>query len=61
MKLLTVAEKEGKMYQFSAELNEDQMRFLLEYAVHDLIKRGLMPVSEDTAPVSGQNTDEIQH
>lgn len=47
MKISTIIEKDGNAYEFSAELSQEQLVFLLEYAVRDLIVKGLMPYAHE--------------
>ena len=43
MKITAVVEKEGGLYQFTADLTAQQHQFLIEYALRDLVTRGLVP------------------
>lgn len=43
MHIKTVVETEAGMVEFTAELSPVQHAFLLEYAVRDLVKKGLIP------------------
>ena len=43
MKVVAVVEREGGVYQFTAELTATQHQFLIEYAIRDLVNKGLMP------------------
>ena len=43
MHITAIVEKEGGMFEFSAELSPQQHQFLLEYAIRDLVTRGLVP------------------
>ena len=47
MKVKTLIEKEGGIYEFTAELSDLQHQFLIEWALKDLIKRGLIPFNAD--------------
>ena len=47
MKITAVVEKEGGVYQFTAELTEIQHQFLIEYAIRDLVNKGLVPFKVD--------------
>lgn len=43
MKIKTLVERDGGVYEFTAELSELQHQFLIEWALKDLLKRGLIP------------------
>ncbi len=43
MKVTTIIEQEDGNYVFTAELSKDQHSFLLEYAIKDLMVKGLLP------------------
>lgn len=43
MKVKTVVENESGIFEFQAELTPQQHAFLLEYAIRDLIRKGLLP------------------
>lgn len=43
MKIKTVVENEEGTFEFQAELSAQQHAFLLEYAIRDLIRKGLLP------------------
>ena len=43
VKVVAVVEREGGVYQFTAELTASQHQFLIEYAIRDLVNKGLMP------------------
>lgn len=43
MKVKTIVETDDGAFEFSAELSPQQHAFLLEYAIRDLIRKGLMP------------------
>jgi len=53
MKVTTLIEKDGGMFQYTAELSPEQHMFLLEYAIRDLVQKGLltipMPAGSDEA------------
>jgi hypothetical protein len=61
MKVKTVIEKEDGIYEFTAELQPDQHAFLIEYAVKDLMLRGLLPFTtaspDNIATVAPGSTD----
>lgn len=40
---MTFVEKPDGMYEFAAELSNDQCQFLLQYALQILITQGLVP------------------
>lgn len=44
MNISAVIKKDDNFYQFTTEVTEDQMRFLLEHAIRDLIHRGIIPL-----------------
>lgn len=62
MKVKTVVENENGVFEFSAELSEQQHAFLLEYAIRDLIRKGLIPfmTSEEEALKPTTKDSEIQ-
>ena len=43
MKITAIVEKTEGNFEFTAEISELQHQFLLEYAVRDLISKGLVP------------------
>jgi hypothetical protein len=43
VKIKTVIESDEGAYEFQAELTPQQHAFLLEYAIRDLIRKGLLP------------------
>jgi len=43
MKVKAIIEKTDGVYEFTAELSTDQHNFLVEYAIRDLITKGMMP------------------
>ena len=43
MKITAIVEKPEGNFEFTAEISELQHQFLLEYAVRDLISKGLVP------------------
>lgn len=43
MKVKTVVENDEGVFEFQAELSEQQHAFLIEYAIRDLIRKGLLP------------------
>lgn len=49
MKITTILEKDGGVYQFTADLTPEQHMFLLEYAVSDLVQKGLLSLPTPTA------------
>ncbi len=56
MKIKTVVENHDGTFEFSAELTPQQHAFLLEYAVRDLVRKGLIPFisadsEEELAPI----------
>ena len=53
MKITTIVEKPEGAYEFTADLNALQHTFLLEYAIRDLITKGLMPFNAVPSPVGG--------
>ena len=64
MKITTIVEKPEGAYEFTADLNALQHTFLLEYAIRDLITKGLMPFNAVPSPVGGSmgvimNTDDL--
>lgn len=61
MKISTVVEKDGGLYQFTAELSQEQHQFLLEYAIRALIHRGLMPFNVGEPPAEGEETQAYAH
>lgn len=54
MRIKTIVEAPDGAYEFTAVLNAMQHQFLLEYAIRDLIARGLMPL-----PVAHDNATDI--
>jgi len=59
MKVTTIVEKEGNMFQFTAELSSEQHAFLLDYAIRDLVQKGLLALP--TPSEDGQPVQEAQH
>ena len=62
MKVTTVIQKEDGNYTFSADLTDAQHAFLIEYALRDLLQRGLIPQileeeGEDEQPLIVMNPD----
>ncbi len=47
VKITAIVEREGGVYQFTAELTATQHQFLIEYAIRDLVNKGLMPFTVD--------------
>ena len=45
MKVTAILEKPEGQFEFTAELSSEQHNFLLEYAIRDLISKGLLPFS----------------
>ena len=43
MKIKTIIDKEDGTYEFQAVLTTEQHSFLIEYAVRDLMMKGLLP------------------
>lgn len=43
MKVTAIIEKEDGNFEYTAELSAMQHQFLLEYAIRDLISKGLIP------------------
>lgn len=43
MKVKTVVETDEGAYEFQAQLSQQQHAFLIEYAIRDLIRKGLLP------------------
>lgn len=43
MKIKSIVESPDGNFEFSAELTAQQHAFLIEYAVRDLIRKGLIP------------------
>ena len=43
MKIKTIVEQKDGTYEFTAMLTPEQHQFLLEYAVRDLVAKGLVP------------------
>lgn len=48
MRVTAIVEKDGGIFEFSAELTAEQHRFLLEYAIQSLVHRGLVPFNVTT-------------
>lgn len=49
MKITAVVEKEGGLFQFTADLTAQQHQFLIEYALRDLVTKGLVPFAVSVA------------
>jgi hypothetical protein len=49
MKVKTVVENDQGVFEFQAELSEQQHAFLIEYALRDLIRKGLLPLVNEEA------------
>lgn len=43
MKIKSIVESPEGNYEFSAELTDQQHAFLIEYAIRDLVRKGLIP------------------
>lgn len=43
MKVKTVVENDQGVFEFQAELSAQQHAFLIEYAIRDLVRKGLLP------------------
>lgn len=54
MKIKSIVESPEGNYEFSAELTPQQHSFLIEYAVRDLVRKGLIPFisAEDEADLA---------
>ena len=52
MKIDFSQEVDGGPVSFNGELNPDEVTFLVEYALTDLIKKGLVPLSVSRDPDS---------
>lgn len=55
MKVDFSQETESGPVSFKGELNEDEVSFLIQYAVLDLVKKGLMPMAVSKDPDSVAN------
>lgn len=55
MKVKTIVEHQDGTFEFSAELTPEQHSFLLEYAIRDLVRKGLIPF------VSAESESELAH
>lgn len=65
MKIKTLIETPDGNYEFTAELSQMQHQFLIEYAVRDLMMKGLLPFStleeqSDLAKIA-PNTSETEN
>lgn len=64
MRVTSIVEKDGGLYEFTANLSTEQHQFLLEYAIQSLITQGLMPFNPDREANSPQiqlTDDKSQH
>lgn len=52
MKIKVIQEREDGTYEFTANLTEAQHKFLLEFAIQDLLRKGL------SVPIMGED-DEV--
>ena len=43
MKIKTIVEQENGNYEFQAELTPEQHAFLIEFAIKELVRAGLIP------------------
>ncbi len=50
MKVQTIVEQEDGTYEFKANLTKAQHAFLLEYAIRDLMGKGLLPFAVANKP-----------
>ena len=59
MKITTIIDKPDGSYEFKANLTDSQHRFLLEYAIRDLVTKGfsLFNVDEKSEVVTIMNLD----
>lgn len=57
MKITAIVEKPEGNYEFTANLTEEQHRFLIEYAIRDMMTKGLLPFDSRHTP----DTDVIIH
>lgn len=48
MKIKTIIEQKDGNYEFNAELTKEQHAFLIEFAIRELIKAGLIPFADTT-------------
>lgn len=53
MKVKTIVENAEGTFEFSAELTPPQHAFLIEYAIRDLVRKGLVPF------ISADNEDDL--
>lgn len=60
MNITAVVRKDNSLYQFTTEVNEEQMRFLLEHAIRDLITKGVIPTIVKDAEAAGIDLAEAQ-
>lgn len=58
MKIVSVVERPEGNFEFVANLTEMQQRFLLEYAIRDLITKGLIPF--DAREIGGEVVGIVQ-
>lgn len=62
MKISTVVEQPDGNYTFQAELTAEQHAFLIEFAIKELIRHGLIPfASAQTATLIPQTMSEQVH
>lgn len=63
MKVKTIVENNDGTFEFSAELTSQQHAFLLEYAIRDLVRKGLIPFlsteETDLASIIPHNNDSL--
>jgi len=64
MKIKALIEKADGMYEFTADLSADQHQFLVEYAIRDLIMKGLMPfdagIEEEKGMIVHEGVGDLQ-
>jgi hypothetical protein len=58
VKIVSVVERPEGNFEFVANLTEMQQRFLLEYAIRDLIAKGLIPF--DAREIGGEVVGIVQ-
>ena len=52
MKIKTIIERPDGNYEFQAELTPKQHAFLIEFAIKELIKAGLIPFTNLETPIA---------
>ena len=55
MQVKTIVENKDGQFEFNANLTPEQHAFLIEYAIRDLVRKGLVPF------ISAENEHQLAH